>query len=272
MFLKAVLQLAKGMFPVTKFHSDGPVIHVSGQLWSIFNQSYERMSTIKVSMEWVLIPTVTQSMYGQVIDGRWIAEGKNKVEKEQLICNSSLTVVPILVNKFVSNFQLTYYTHFCQIKDIWLTIWKRSLNLIEIISKSQQLYVNPFIICTPSNKAEVFRWAPICYSPGSAPSQILDKFFTKGLSVWAVFAIQHDVDDMRPFMIWLCARHFIRILVLMTYHTGYGGMILKSKNTSYHKICHARCTKSQNLNVSHLVLQLSLPNQLKPGVKSRTKM
>ena len=37
--------------------------------------------------------------------------------------------------------------------------------------------------------------------------------------------------------------------------------------------CHnIRCTKSQNLNVSHLILQLSLPNPLRPGVKSRMKM
>ena len=35
---------------------------------------------------------------------------------------------------------------------------------------------------------------------------------------------------------------------------------------------NTRCTKSQNLNVSRLVLQLSLPNPLKPGVKSRMKM
>ena len=31
-------------------------------------------------------------------------------------------------------------------------------------------------------------------------------------------------------------------------------------------------TKAQNLNVSHLVLQLCLPNPLKPGVKLRMKM
>ena len=31
-------------------------------------------------------------------------------------------------------------------------------------------------------------------------------------------------------------------------------------------------TKSQNLNESHFILQLSLPNPLKPGVKSRMKM
>ena len=40
----------------------------------------------------------------------------------------------------------------------------------------------------------------------------------------------------------------------------------------YRKICNIRRTKSPNLNVSRLVLQLSLPNPMKPGVKSRMKM
>ena len=40
----------------------------------------------------------------------------------------------------------------------------------------------------------------------------------------------------------------------------------------YSQTFNIRCTKSQNLNVSRLVLQLSLPNPLKPGVKSRMKM
>ena len=40
----------------------------------------------------------------------------------------------------------------------------------------------------------------------------------------------------------------------------------------YHKIYNIRWTKSQNLNDSPLVLQLSLPNPLKPGIKSRMKM
>ena len=31
-------------------------------------------------------------------------------------------------------------------------------------------------------------------------------------------------------------------------------------------------TKYQNLNISHLILQLSLPNPMKPDVKSRMKM
>ena len=41
---------------------------------------------------------------------------------------------------------------------------------------------------------------------------------------------------------------------------------------NYCKISNISCTKSQNLNDSHVVLQLSLPNPLKPGVKSGMKM
>ena len=40
----------------------------------------------------------------------------------------------------------------------------------------------------------------------------------------------------------------------------------------YHKISNIRHTKYPNLNVSHLVLQLSLPNPIKPDAKSRMKM
>ena len=35
---------------------------------------------------------------------------------------------------------------------------------------------------------------------------------------------------------------------------------------------YARRTQAQNVNVPRLILQLSLPNPLKPGVKSRMKM
>ena len=45
------------------------------------------------------------------------------------------------------------------------------------------------------------------------------------------------------------------------------GKYIKITTTS-----NIRCTKSQNLNVSRFVLQLSLPNSLKPSVKSRIKM
>ena len=40
----------------------------------------------------------------------------------------------------------------------------------------------------------------------------------------------------------------------------------------HRKISNIRRTKSPNLNVSSLVLQLSLSNSVKPGVKSRMKM
>ena len=39
-----------------------------------------------------------------------------------------------------------------------------------------------------------------------------------------------------------------------------------------HQISNIRSTKSQNLNVSRLVLKLFLPNPLKPGVASRMKI
>ena len=42
--------------------------------------------------------------------------------------------------------------------------------------------------------------------------------------------------------------------------------------TAYRKISNIRRTKSPNLNVPRLVLQSSLTNPMKPGVKSRMKM
>ena len=42
--------------------------------------------------------------------------------------------------------------------------------------------------------------------------------------------------------------------------------------TIYRKITNISGTNSQNLNDTRLVLQLSLPNPLKPGVKSRMNM
>ena len=48
--------------------------------------------------------------------------------------------------------------------------------------------------------------------------------------------------------------------------------ITRHKHYTYHKISNKSRTKSQNLNNSRLVLQLSLPYPLKSGVKSRIKM
>ena len=41
---------------------------------------------------------------------------------------------------------------------------------------------------------------------------------------------------------------------------------------SYRKTSSINGNKSQNLNVFHLFMQLSLPNPLEPGAKSRVKM
>ena len=57
----------------------------------------------------------------------------------------------------------------------------------------------------------------------------------------------------------------------MLYFTYIGHITIESYNI-YLQISKIRCTESQNLNVSRLVLQLSLPNLLKPGVKLRIKM
>ena len=49
----------------------------------------------------------------------------------------------------------------------------------------------------------------------------------------------------------------------------FGHSVIK---TNYRKTSSINRTKSQNLNVSCLLLQWSLPNPLKPGVKMRMKM
>ena len=54
-----------------------------------------------------------------------------------------------------------------------------------------------------------------------------------------------------------------------------GARIIKEPNSieyDVREISNIRRNKSQNLNDSRLVLQLPLPNPLKPGVKSRMKM
>ena len=47
--------------------------------------------------------------------------------------------------------------------------------------------------------------------------------------------------------------------------------VIETWNT-YHKISNIKHTKYPNLNASRLILQMSLPNPMKPGVKSRMKM
>ena len=43
-------------------------------------------------------------------------------------------------------------------------------------------------------------------------------------------------------------------------------------NQDYRKVSNIRCTQYPNIDVSCLVLHLSVPNPLKPGVKLRMEM
>ena len=47
---------------------------------------------------------------------------------------------------------------------------------------------------------------------------------------------------------------------------------LNSTTPTHRQFSFIRRTQSQNINVSRLVLLLSLPNPLKPGVRMRMKM
>ena len=64
----------------------------------------------------------------------------------------------------------------------------------------------------------------------------------------------------------------IGVTVCFLWPPGLVGFGLAKIYDTYRKISNIRRAKSTNSNVSRLVLQLSLPNQIKPGVKSRMKM
>ena len=66
-----------------------------------------------------------------------------------------------------------------------------------------------------------------------------------------------------------------RFMLLLAAQLFYSLSFTRSDGRSmdkYCKISNIRRTKSPNLNVSRLVVQLSLPNPMKPGVKLRMKM
>ena len=54
--------------------------------------------------------------------------------------------------------------------------------------------------------------------------------------------------------------------------TKGGAKASEAKLLTYHKVSNIRRTKYQNFNDSRLILQLSVPNPLKPSVKSIMKM
>ena len=64
------------------------------------------------------------------------------------------------------------------------------------------------------------------------------------------------------------------VQIYQAHYNSFARKIITAEemHSIYHKISNIKYTKSQNLDVSRLVLQLSLLNQLKPGVKSRMKM
>ena len=85
-----------------------------------------------------------------------------------------------------------------------------------------------------------------------------------------------------------CANHlFVKQNIYTSWaipHTGHNSELIPGKEypsgvscnawniTGYRKVSNIRRTKSQNLNASRLILELSLPIPLKPGVKLRMKM
>ena len=52
----------------------------------------------------------------------------------------------------------------------------------------------------------------------------------------------------------------------------HGAMASSDKILTYRQTSNVTRTKSQNLNISRFVLQMSLPNPVKPGAKSKMKM
>ena len=67
----------------------------------------------------------------------------------------------------------------------------------------------------------------------------------------------------------------VRLMLLKEAHETLGLVSVtnvKQSAEGYRQITNISSTISQNVNVSRLVLQLSLHNSLKPGVKSKMKM
>ena len=76
--------------------------------------------------------------------------------------------------------------------------------------------------------------------------------FCSGLNVFVSTKIWDKVMDVT----WLHAEYMVRPVNIK----------------DYRKVSNIRRTKSQNSNASRLILEFSLPNPLKPGVKLRMKM
>ena len=105
--------------------------------------------------------------------------------------------------------------------------------------------------------------------------------------IWLILLLNFILADelvmygARPTVSMILTQHVIPTIPCPTYLRVDKSISIHFQNHSslqripiitYRKISNISSTKSQNLNDSHLVLKSSLPNSLKPGVKSRMKM
>ena len=109
------------------------------------------------------------------------------------------------------------------------------------------------------SRSTVLRWIPKDFTD--------DKSTLVQVMAWCHQATSHHLSQcwprsMSPYGISRPQRvtYYICIIIYHCWHM------------SYHQTSSISHTKSQHLNVSRLVLQLSLPNPLKPSVKPRVKM
>ena len=77
--------------------------------------------------------------------------------------------------------------------------------------------------------------------------------------------------DVNNFLIILWPTLLLHCLSLLSFILMQSSAAMTQSITITVKSLNIRCTKSQTLNVSHLILQLSLPNPMKPGVKSKNE-
>ena len=78
--------------------------------------------------------------------------------------------------------------------------------------------------------------------------------------------LMNATDGFAFYVIFNCGAIYLSKIL------GFGIQYVRLIFITYCQPSNISSTKFQNLNVYHLVLQLYLPNPLKPGVKSRMKM
>ena len=103
------------------------------------------------------------------------------------------------------------------------------------------------------------KWRPFCLGL-NVLNQIRGKFGYPSICYTEVMN-NNNVYFNKTFMESACYRNATTILVQNMW-----------AKLEYRQFSNISCTQSQNTIVSHLVLQLSLPNPLKPCVKLRMKM